>query len=113
MRKAQELERPLSIGILLVLLRGDAPSMDALAASVGKRGKGTIIARLDELIDEGLVVDEIEAAFPHKRTIRLTEKGREVAEHLQAIGAERAARQQRRAGPPAHASAAGGGTGRR
>lgn len=88
MRKAQDLEKPLAIAILLALLENDAPSMGALASAVGKSGKGTVLARVKDLRGEGLLIDEQEEVFPRKKGISLTPKGRRVAEHLQAIDDE-------------------------
>ncbi len=84
MYKAQSLEDTQMIGILLVLLK-QGPIPTTVLSGMLAKGSGTTINKLGKLIDQGLVKDRREDAFPRRRILELTDRGRRVAEHLKAI----------------------------
>ena len=83
--KSQVLEGRLAVKILLVLLEETEPIMKGNLLPKVTKGTGTAMARIKELQDAGLVIEEQEQQRPFRKFVELTPKGRAVAEHLAAI----------------------------
>jgi DNA-binding PadR family transcriptional regulator len=80
--KAQILEERLSVAVLLTLAQEEEPIIKGVLASKIARSAGTIIDRIDELQDAGLLTEIREDVRPFRKFVELTPLGREVAEKL-------------------------------
>ncbi len=83
--KAQTLEERLSIAVLLTLANEKEPIIKGVLASKLAKSAGTVIDRVIELQEVGLVIEIQEDKRPFRKFVELTPKGQAVAEHLQAI----------------------------
>ena len=83
--KAQLMEERLSIAVLLTLAEEKEPIVKGVLASKIARSAGTVIDRVNELLEAGLVTESKEETRPFRKFVELTPRGRTVAEHLAAI----------------------------
>lgn len=74
----------MAMRILLVLLREGDMFRSILYNRVAK-GVNTARFRVDELLEAGLLTEEVSQFPPLSKRIGLTEKGRKVAEHVAEI----------------------------
>lgn len=79
-----KLESTMAMRILLVLLREGDMFRSILYNRVAK-GVNTARFRVDELLEAGLLTEEVSQFPPLSKRIGLTEKGRKVAEHVAEI----------------------------
>lgn len=70
---------------VLVILDDHGPMYKGELASKITVGTATVQARVQDLIDRGLVLEEPQPVKPFKKIISLTENGKTVATHLKAI----------------------------
>jgi DNA-binding HxlR family transcriptional regulator len=83
--KSQVLEGRLAVKILLVLKDEKEPIIKGNLLPKVTKGTGTAMARIKELQEAGLIIEEQEQQRPFRKFVQLTPKGRAVAEHLAAI----------------------------
>lgn len=76
-----KLESTMAMRILLVLLREGDMFRSILYNRVAK-GVNTARFRVDELLEAGLLTEEVSQFPPLSKRIGLTDKGRRVAEHV-------------------------------
>lgn len=79
-----EIPDNLSLRILLECLNNGPSVRSVLYARLGK-GNQTVQAKLDAMIDSGLLVGRDESTPPKRKWVELTDKGRQVAEKLAEI----------------------------
>ena len=79
-----ELENTLAMRILLVLYKEGDMFRSILYNRVAK-GTNTARYRVDELLEAGLLTEDVSQFPPLSKRIGLTEKGRRVAEHVAEI----------------------------
>lgn len=83
--KSQVLEGRLAVKILLVLKDEKEPIIKGNLLPKVTKGTGTAMARIKELQEAGLIIEEQESQRPFRKFVELTPKGRQVAEKLAEI----------------------------
>jgi DNA-binding HxlR family transcriptional regulator len=85
MYNAQLMEERLAIAVLLTLEKETEPIVKGVLTGKIARSAGTVIDRINELMEAGLVTEVQEDKRPFRKFVELTPLGRQVAEHLAAI----------------------------
>ena len=86
MSKIEILEKAGSTSILISLLKNKGKMyVTELKKEIGKGSMSTFNMRILELKNQGLIKDEQESKFGGRRYIWLTDKGKEIGEHLSEI----------------------------
>jgi len=67
---------------VLLILRTTGPMIRSALYDEVSKGMGTAMARVNELLDAGLLEEHIMDKRPYAKTISLSSKGNAVAEHL-------------------------------
>jgi len=78
------LESVYAMRILMVLLK-EGPTFRSILYQRVSRSTNSPKARVDELLEAGLLTEEVSQFPPLSKRIGLTEKGRRVAEHVVTI----------------------------
>lgn len=77
--KFSVLERPYAIAILVTILK-EGPHLKSVLYARVSRSTNSPKNRVNELVDAGLLTEEISKQSPLSKTIDLTPKGRKIAE---------------------------------
>lgn len=77
------LEQKHAMKILVHLLDGDMYKGE-LTSKITV-GSSSILSRVEDLVDNGLITEEVQKTRPFRKTLSLTEKGRSVAELIREI----------------------------
>lgn len=82
MYKAQLMEERLAIAVLLTLANETEPIVKGVLAGKIAKSAGTVIDRINELMEAGLVTEVQEDKRPFRKFVELTPRGRLVAKKL-------------------------------
>lgn len=80
--KSQILEERLAVAILITMYKEDRQMPRSILYSKVARSAGTTIDRVNEMINAGLIREEIITEKPYTKMVELTPCGREVAKKL-------------------------------
>jgi len=78
----EKLERPYSLRVLYLLKNHGSMDVSTIVKLLGVKSRMGVTSCLDALLKLGLVKEEVLDEFPFRRSIKLTERGKVMAEKL-------------------------------